>query len=198
MEGRRLAILVGVAIVSIGGMPLLCYLQFEFNPINLRSPHVESIATFLDLRRDPITGANAISVLAPDLAASRPIAERLAKVPEVSQVRTLDYFVPADQAEKLAAIAVARDKLAPSFKPQAAQKPPTDEENVASVNEAVASLNEAADKHPGGQGAIAAKRLAGDLAKLAQATPEMRKGVAAAFLRPLGTALGDLQDLLQA
>ena len=121
-------------------------------------------------------------MLAPDLAASRPIGERLAKVPEVSQVRTLDYFVPADQAEKLAAIAVARDKLAPSFKPDAAQNPPTDEENVASVNEAVASLNEAADKHPGGQGAMAARRLAGNLAKLAQATPQMRKEVAAAFL----------------
>ena len=198
MERHRVAILVGVAVVSIGGMPLLYYLQFDFNPINLRNPRVESIATFLDLRRDPITGANAISVLAPDLAASRPIAERLSKVPEVSQVRTLDYFVPADQAEKLAAIAVARDKLAPSFKPEAAQNPPTDEENVASLNEAVASLNEAADKHPGGQGAAAAKRLAGDLAKLAQATPDMRKQVAAAFLRPLGTALGDLQDLLQA
>jgi hopanoid biosynthesis associated RND transporter like protein HpnN len=198
MERQRVAILVGVAVVSIGGMPLLYYLQFDFNPINLRNPRVESIATFLDLRRDPITGANAISVLAPDLAASRPIAERLSKVPEVSQVRTLDYFVPADQAEKLAAIAVARDKLAPSFKPEAAQNPPTDEENVASLNEAVASLNEAADKHPGGQGAAAAKRLAGDLAKLAQATPDMRKQVAAAFLRPLGTALGDLQDLLQA
>src|SRR5436190_846895 len=98
MERQRIAILVGTAIVSIGGLPLLYYLQFDFNPINLRSPRVESIATFLDLRRDPITGANAISVLAPDLAATRPIAERLSKVPEVSLVRTLDYFVPADQA----------------------------------------------------------------------------------------------------
>jgi hopanoid biosynthesis associated RND transporter like protein HpnN len=198
MERQRIPILIGVAIVSIGGLPLLYYLQFDFNPINLRSPRVESIATFLDLRRDPITGANAISVLAPDLAATRPIAERLSKVPEVSQVRTLDYFVPPDQEQKLAAIAVARDKLAPSFKPDAAQKPPADEENVTSLKEVVTSLNEAADKHPEGQGAVTAKRLAGDLAKLAQATPEMRKQVAAAFLRPLGTALGDLQDLLQA
>ena len=198
MERQRLPILIGTAIVSIGGLPLLYYLQFDFNPINLRSPRVESIATFLDLRRDPITGANAISVLAPDLASTRPIAERLSKVPEVSQVRTLDYFVPADQEKKLAAIAVAREKLEPSFKPEAAQKPPTDQENVASLNEAVASLNEAADKHAGGQGAAAAKRLAGLLAQLAQAAPDMRERVAAAFLRPLKTALADLQDLLQA
>src|SRR5438067_13283026 len=115
--------------------------MYYFKTINLLNPHVESISTFLDLRRDPITGANAISVLAPDLAATRPIEERLSKVPEVSQVRTLDYFVPPDQDKKLAAIAVARDKIEPSFKPDAAQKPPTDEENVASVNEVVISLN---------------------------------------------------------
>jgi hopanoid biosynthesis associated RND transporter like protein HpnN len=197
MERQRIPILIGVALVSLGGMPLLYYLQFDFNPINLRSPHVESIATFLDLRRDPITGANAISVLAPDLAATRPIAEKLSKLPEVAQVRTLDFFVPADQEKKLAAIKVARDKIEPSLKPEAAQKPPTDEENVQALDEVVTSLNEAADKHKG-QGADAAKRLAGLLATLAKATPEMRNQVAGAFLRPLKTALADLADLLRA
>jgi uncharacterized protein len=197
MERQRIPILIGVALVSIGGLPLLYYLKFDFNPINLRNPHAESIATFLDLRRDPITGANAISVLAPDLASARPIVERLEKVPEVAQVRTLDFFVPADQDKKLAAIKVARDKIEPSFKPDAAQKAPTDEENVTALEEVVTALNEAADKHKG-QGAAAAKRLAGLLANLAKATPEMRGQVAHAFLRPLKTALADLQDLLQA
>jgi uncharacterized protein len=197
MERQRIPILIGVAVVSLGGLPLLYFLQFDFNPINLRSAQVESIATFLDLRRDPITGANAISVLAPDLASTRPVAERLSKLPEVAQVRTLDFFVPADQEKKLAALKVARDKIEPSFKPDAAQKPPADEENVQSLNEVVTSLNEAAEKHKG-QGGDAAKRLAGLLANLAKSTPEMREQVAAAFLRPLKTALADLQDLLQA
>src|SRR5438067_9969319 len=116
--------------------------MYYFKTINLLNPHVESISTFLDLRRDPITGANAISVLAPDLAATRPIEERLSRLPEVSQVRTLDFFVPPDQDKKLAAIAAARDKLEPSFKPEAAQKTPTDEENVGSLDEVAASLNE--------------------------------------------------------
>jgi hopanoid biosynthesis associated RND transporter like protein HpnN len=198
MERQRIAILVGTAIVSLGGLPLLYYLQFDFNPINLRSPHVESISTFLDLRRDPMTGAFAISVLAPSLEATRPIEEKLSKVPEVSQVRTLNFFVPADQDKKLAAIAVARDKLAPSFKPDALQKAPTDEENVASLNEVVTSLNEAVQKHPGGPGAAAAKRLATALDKLAKGSPELREQTAQVFLRPLKTSLGDLQDLLQA
>ena len=38
-------------------------MKFDFNPINLRNPKAESIATFLDLRKDPNTGANAINVL---------------------------------------------------------------------------------------------------------------------------------------
>jgi hopanoid biosynthesis associated RND transporter like protein HpnN len=198
MENHRVAIIVGVALVSLGGLPLLYYLQFDFNPINLRSPHVESIATFLDLRRDPMTGANAISVLAPNLEATKPIQERLAKLPEVSQVRTLTYFVPSDQDKKLAAIAAARDKILPSFQADAAQKPPTDEENITSLNEAVTSLNEAAAKQPSGQGGAAAKRLAADLDKLAKGTPELRQQAADVFLRPLRTAMDDLKDLLQA
>jgi uncharacterized protein len=198
MENHRVAIIVGVALVSLGGLPLLYYLQFDFNPINLRSPHVESIATFLDLRRDPMTGANAISVLAPNLEATKPIQERLARLPEVSQVRTLTYFVPSDQDKKLAAIAAARDKILPSFQADAAQKPPTDEENITSLNEAVTSLNEAAAKQPNGQGGAAAKRLAADLDKLAKGTPELRQQAAEVFLRPLRTAMDDLKDLLQA
>ena len=197
MEDHRIAIIVGVAIVSLGGLPLLYYLQFDFNPINLRNPKVESIATFLDLRKDPITGANAISVLAPNLEAVKPIEERLSKLPEVSQVRTLNFFVPADQDKKLAAIAKARDEIVPSFKPDAAQEPPTDADNVTALNEAVTNLKEAAGKHPG-QGAAAATRLSALLEKLAASTPEVRQKAADAFLRPLKTALGDLQDLLQA
>ena len=71
LERHRVAIIVVTALVSIGGLPLLYYLQFDFNPINLRSPKVESIATYLDLRSDPAAGANAIDVLAP-FACGRP------------------------------------------------------------------------------------------------------------------------------
>src|SRR3954447_14942731 len=94
MERQRIPILVGTAIVSLGGMPLLYNLQFDFNPINLRSPHVESIATFLDLRRDPITGANAINVLTNSEDEAKRIRAKLEKLPEVLRVMSLDTFVP--------------------------------------------------------------------------------------------------------
>ena len=70
---------MGTAVVVVGGLPLLYFLQFDFNPINLRSPKVESIATYLDLRRDPKAGANAIDVLTPSLAAAQEVADRLSQ-----------------------------------------------------------------------------------------------------------------------
>ena len=40
MERHRIAIIVGTAVVVLGGLPLLTKLQFDFNPINLNSPKV--------------------------------------------------------------------------------------------------------------------------------------------------------------
>ena len=197
MERHRIAIIVGVAVVSLGGLPLLYFMKFDFNPINLRNPKVESIATFLDLRRDPNTGANSINVLTPSLADADKTAERLRKVPEVERVTTLGFFVPADQDRKLTAIAEAKSKLEPSFKPEAASKPPTDEENVAELNEVIESLNKAANDHPGA-GAAPAQRLAAALTQLVKSDEKMRDRVTAVFVAPLKTALADLRDLLDA
>ena len=49
--------------IAVAGLPLLYFLEFDFNPMNLRNPNVESIATFLDLRNDPYTGVNAVNVM---------------------------------------------------------------------------------------------------------------------------------------
>ena len=101
LERQRIPIIAGTAIVVIAGLPLLYWLSFDFNPINLRDPHSESIATYLELARDPSTNSNAVEVLAPSLAAANADAARLSKVPEVSHVLTLTSFIPTQQEEKL-------------------------------------------------------------------------------------------------
>ena len=63
LEKHRVIIIVGTLLVAVAGLPLLYFMKFDFNPINLRNPKAESIATFLDLRKDPNTGANAINVM---------------------------------------------------------------------------------------------------------------------------------------
>src|ERR1700720_1468807 len=79
LEKHRVVIIVGTLLVAIAGLPLLYFLRFDFNPINLRSPKVESIATFLDLRKDPNTGANAVNVMTSSDADGRKIADKLSK-----------------------------------------------------------------------------------------------------------------------
>jgi uncharacterized protein len=176
---------------------LLYWLSFDFNPINLRSPKAESIATYLELARDPATDANAIQMLAPTLDAGNAIAERVSKLPEVAHVVTLSRFIPEDQGDKLPLIQATAAKLASAFDPKNATPPPTDAENVEALNEAAGRLNEAAADHKG-LGAVAATRLASALAKLAQAGPPIRAKADEAFIWPLGQALGSLQTSLQA
>src|ERR1700674_5733511 len=187
LERRRVPIIVVTLGVAVAGLPLLYSLRFDFNPMNLRSPKVESIATYLDLRRDPATGASAIDVLAPSLAAAREITERLVKVPEVSRVMTLESFIPDDQQAKLALIARAAAALAPTLA-QPARPAPSDAENVAALERADDFLTKLAAAQPG-RGADAAKKLAAALSRLAKADAPMRAKAEDAFVSPLKVTL---------
>jgi hopanoid biosynthesis associated RND transporter like protein HpnN len=196
MERHRIAIIVGTAVVVLGGLPLLFFLQFDFNPINLRSPKVESIATYLDLRRDPMAGANAIDILAPSLPAAREIGDQLSKLPAVERVLTLDSFIPSEQEKKLVLIKAAAPKIEPALR--AARRPaPTDEENIAALNRGAEGLTRAVGQQMG-PGADAAKRLAAVLTQLAKADQALRARAEFAFVSPLQTALDGLRNSLQA
>jgi hopanoid biosynthesis associated RND transporter like protein HpnN len=196
MERNRIAIIVGTAVVVIGGLPLLTQLKFDFNPINLNSNKVESIATYLDLRSDPATGASTINVLAPSLAAAKQDAERIGKLPEVSRVMTIESFVPPDQEEKLKAIGKAAKALGATL----AQKPippPTDAESVTALQAGIESLGEVAGDESG-PGAAAAKRLAVALSALTKADAATRKRAEEVFTVPLKIALDGLRNALTA
>ncbi len=104
LQDHRIATIVGTIAIAAAGSPLLYYLTFDFNPIHLRSPTVESVATLLDLGADPRAGFNSISVITPTLEEAKSAAERLRKQPQVLQTMTLEDFVPDDQPEKLAMI----------------------------------------------------------------------------------------------
>src|ERR1700732_4909736 len=166
LEKHRVIIIVGTLLIAVAGLPLLYFLRFDFNPINLRSPKVESIATFLDLRKDPNTGANAINVMTNSDADAKTIAERLEKLPEVLSVRWLESFVPEDQPAKLKLIGQGAKILSPALNPDSIDAPPSDQENVESLKESAENLRRTAgdDKGPG---AVASRRLADALSKLA-------------------------------
>jgi uncharacterized protein len=197
LEKHRVIIIVGTLLVAVAGLPLLYWLRFDFNPINLRNPKVESIATFLDLRKDPNTGANAINVMTNSEAEAKKIEARLAQVPEVLRVLSLDSFVPEDQPEKLKLIAQGAKILNPALNPESVDAPPSDAENVEALKGSAESLRRAAGDSKG-PGAVTSRRLADDLSKLAASNQATRDKVQAIFVTPLKIVLDQLKNSLQA
>ncbi len=197
LERYRVPILIGTALVILGASPLLFWLRFDFNPMNLRNPNVESVATYLALEKDQEGGANDIKALEPTLAAADQAAAKLRALPEVARVLTLSTFIPDQQEQKLPLIQNAAKTLDPALNPPTVNPPPTDAENVAIINSTVNALNRLADSAPG-PGAAAAKRLAADMTALAKADQATRQRAETAFVQPLRTVLDDLRNLLKA
>jgi len=197
LEKHRVVIIVGTILIAVAGLPLLYFLRFDFNPINLRSPKVESISTFLDLRSDPNTGANAINVMTNSDADAKKIEERLSKVPEVLRVMSLDSFVPEDQPAKLKLIGQGAKILGPALNPDSIDAPPSDQENVESLKGSAENLRRTAGDAKG-PGAVASRRLADALSKLADSDQATRDKTQAIFVSPLKVVLDQLKNSLQA
>jgi len=197
LEKHRVIIIVGTLLVAVAGLPLLYFMKFDFNPINLRNKKAESIATFLDLRKDPNTGANAINVMTNSEADAKKIEARLEKVPEVLRVMSLDSFVPEDQPAKLKLIAQAAKVVGPALNPDSIDAAPSDEENVEALKGSADNLRKTAGDNKSA-GANAARRLADALAKLAESSPAIREKTQNVFVVPLKIVLDELKNTLQA
>ena len=197
LERHRMPILIGTLLVVFGGLPLLYWLQFDFNPMNLRDPKTESISTYLELKSDPESGANDIEVLQPTLTQADQLAAKLRAVPEVARVTTLSTFIPDHQDEKLTLIHNAAQTLDAALNPQNPASPTSDAQTVSMINSTVDALNRLAGDG-NGTGAVAARRLATAMAALAKADPATRQRAETVFVQPLKTTLDDLRDLLKA
>jgi hopanoid biosynthesis associated RND transporter like protein HpnN len=197
LERHRVLIVGGTLALVVAGLPLLYFMKFDFNPINLRNPNAESIATFLDLRKDPNTGANAINVLTNSEAEAKKIEERLSKLPEVLRVMSIDSFVPEDQPAKLQLISKAAKVVGPALNPDSVDAPPSDEENVEALKSSVEALRKTAGDGAG-PGAVASRRLADALAKLAASGQATRDKAQNIFITPLKVVFDQLRNMIQA
>jgi len=195
---RRRNWVVGVTLtVVILGLPLLGSLRFDFNPIDLRSKHVESVSTLLDLMRDPDTSPNTIDILESDLASASAMAEKLRQLPEVAKVRTLMSFVPEDQDEKLAIIDDASFFFENTLNPDQIDAPPTPADTIKAIDKTAGDLSGAAaeiDSPAAGE----ARRLASLLTALAKAPAAERDEAERVLVTPLMTTLRQVRDLLTA
>ncbi|MFX1738040.1 MMPL family transporter [Paraburkholderia sp. A1RI_3L] len=195
LDRHRKPVLIGTLVVVVGASPLLARLQFDFNPLHLKDPHTESMATLLALKNSPVISVNDVSVLGASLADADRIAAHLSKLPQVGRTTTLSSFIPGDQQQKMMLVASAAQQLLPALT-QAPAPAATDAVRVAALKRAANQLSLAADEHPGA-GAAEAKHLSATLTKLANADAATRDRAEKAIAEPLRLALGQLANLLQ-
>ncbi len=136
----RLPVLAGTGVAVIAASPLLLSLRFDFNPLHLQNAKAPAVATFLELRRSPQIGANAIEIMTPDLDAANALSRRLASLPQVAQTTTLDTLIPGDQGQKLRLIQKAAAALSPSLHPAQVEPQPTDAQTVQALSSTAADL----------------------------------------------------------
>ena len=196
LKRHRVLIVATTAALALLGLPALGKLQFDFDPLHLRGDSSEAIATIRQLATDPNSGVNAAEVLTKSPQDAAAVVKKLAALPEVAQVRTIDSFVPGDQDRKLPLVAKLKQALGAALD-RSKRPPPSDAENVAALRGGASQLRQAAGDAKG-SGADAARRLAGDLDRLASSDQDHRAAVEAAFTTPLLPDLVDLRDGLQA
>jgi hopanoid biosynthesis associated RND transporter like protein HpnN len=192
MARHRMPILTLAGVAVIAGLPLFGNLSFDFNPLNLRSAKVESVATLLELMQDPATTPTVIDVLAPSLGEADALAQRLDRLPEVASTLTLKSFVPDQQDEKVATIADAADLLDPSLNAPTADPAPSDAETRSALNEAANAFR--ALPEPPGESAT--RKVASSLKALADADPARRAAVANTLVAGLKLQLDEIRASL--
>jgi len=195
LDRNRKPVLIVTLVIIVGALPLLTHLRFDFNPLHLKDPHTESMATLLSLKDAPEAGVNNVRALAPTLADADKIAERLSKLPEVGRTTTLSTFIPSDQPQKIEVISAAAQQLLPTLT-QTPAPPATDQVRVAALKRVADQLSLAAEDHPG-PGAADAQHLSATLTKLANADAATRDRAEKAISEPLRIALHQLAELLQ-
>jgi hopanoid biosynthesis associated RND transporter like protein HpnN len=190
--------IIGITLgATVLGAPLLMKLRFDFNPLDLNSRSTESVSTLLDLMQNPQTNTNTIDALAPGLPQAVDLSDRLAKLPEVAETRTLQSFVPADQDAKLAVIEDAGFFLQNTLNPETVKPAPTDAEVVAALKATAQDLAQTAGDQTS-RTAEQARRLGRLFTDLANGTPAQRQSAHQALVVPLVMMLDQVRALLTA
>jgi hopanoid biosynthesis associated RND transporter like protein HpnN len=191
----RWVILLAFAALAIAAVALSPRLAFDSDPLDTKNPNTEAMQTLRDLINNPVTNPYTIDVLTPNAAAAKTLGDKLEAVPTVSGVISINSFVPADQAQKLALIADANTILAPTLSPHGSAAPVTAEDIKLAAKTALAQIDPALAKlpkdHPLGL-------VAGDLRRMLTAPNDVLMAVNAALTRFLPDQLAHLRLALGA
>jgi hopanoid biosynthesis associated RND transporter like protein HpnN len=89
------------AALILGGLGVLTQTRFDINPLNLRDPDSESVATFRELLKTKDTSPMTLTVLAKSKDETLATAKKLAGLESVENAITIYDYIPSDQEAKL-------------------------------------------------------------------------------------------------
>jgi hopanoid biosynthesis associated RND transporter like protein HpnN len=191
LVARRRGVALLAAALALAGLVALPRLRFDFDPLHLKNPHTESMATLLELMTSPNATPYTIEILAPSAAKAGALVPRLEALPEVDRVLTLNSFIPEDQPEKLATIADAAFLLLPTLSPATGAPAPTDADVLAATRDLASRLKSLPPD-------ASAQRLANALDGVLRATPPPLETLQAILVGDLPPLFADLRLLLSA
>ena len=113
--GHGRIVLIGGAVAIVIGLLLAPRVRFDPDPLNLRAPGSEAVATFRRLQSDPRIPTTTLSAVAATAADAQSLVQALQPLPLVLRSLSIDDFIPPQQPEKLAIIDDLALVLGPQF-----------------------------------------------------------------------------------
>jgi hypothetical protein len=190
-----LAFSLAAAVAAVALLPLV---RFDFDPLNLKNSSAESMTTLQALAADPDWTPYAINVLAASPQEAQALSARLAQLPEVSRVVTLQSFVPTRQKDKLELVDDAVSVLEQALENVSFRAAPSDEELQKRLASTATALRSAADQAEQSAASASMRRLADALDRLRMAAPEVRDRAQLAVTVPLRVTLEQIRAELKA
>ena len=169
---HRRGVLAFALVAGVVATALLPLVRFDFDPLDLKNRNAESMTTLQALAADPDWTPYAINVLATSLVEAQALSQRLAALPDVSRVVTLQSFVPTEQKEKLELVDDAASVLESALENVSFRAAPSDEELQKRLASTVAALQSTASQAEEGPASRSVRRLADALDRLKAAVEE--------------------------
>jgi uncharacterized protein len=195
---HRRGVLAFSLVAAAAAMALLPLVRFDFDPLNLKNSRAESMTTLQALAADPDWTPYAINVLATSPQEAQALSRRLAQLPHVSRVVTLQSFVPTQQKDKLELVDDAASVIEQALENVSFRAAPSDEELQKRLASTVAALYSAAEQAEEGAASASMRRLADALDRLKAATSDVRVRAQLAVTLPLHVTLEQIRAELKA
>jgi hopanoid biosynthesis associated RND transporter like protein HpnN len=195
LRRHRRVVVATFAALACGGAALVARIPFDGDPLHTKDQTTESVRTLGDLAENPFTNPFNIQAIMPSEAAAQAAGTAYAALPHTEVVLTLQSFVPAGQAEKLAIIKDAAGLLLPTLTPATPPPPVTAGRLRQAAALLAASLDGLQTRLPAGD---ALRAIGGDARRLSQAPDDVLMNANHALTEFLPAQLNTLRDALAA